>query len=63
MVSGFHFGAQRLDGGLVTPDHESATFSSIARAELEASGIHDAFHNLLLSAGLDLKTLQVDKIR
>ena len=61
MVSGAHFGAQRSDGGLVTPDHESLTFST-ARAELEAAGIHDAFHNLLLSAGLDLETLQVECI-
>jgi hypothetical protein len=62
-VSGARFGGQQADGGLVTPcntrHHESVTFSSTARAELEAAGIHDAFHSLLLSAGLDLETLQV----
>eukprot|EP00802_Teleaulax_amphioxeia_P007433 Tamp_07439.p2 GENE.Tamp_07439~~Tamp_07439.p2 ORF type:complete len:224 (+),score=35.71 Tamp_07439:1299-1970(+) len=62
-VSGARFGGQQADGGLVTAcntrHHESVTFSSTARAELEAAGIHDAFHSLLLSAGLDLETLQM----
>ena len=37
---------------------ELPTFSSEARADLDAAGIDSIFHTTLLSAGLDLETLR-----